>query len=71
MVTMVRFLLEWRGIVRERIVLPMVEVAQDCYAPIDLSLAVIKGRDANAATQAFIDFIATPQARQVMEHHGL
>lgn len=48
-----------------------VEVAQDCYAPIDLSLAVIKGRDANAATQAFIDFIATPQARQVMERHGL
>lgn len=48
-----------------------VEVAQDCHAPIDLSLAVIKGRDGHAPTQAFINFIATPQARQVMERHGL
>lgn len=47
------------------------EMLADCYEPIELSLAVIQGRDGSAATQALIDFIATPQARQVMQRHGL
>lgn len=47
------------------------EVAPDCYDPIELSLAVLGGRDQSASTRAFIEFVATPQARQVMQRHGL
>ena len=46
-------------------------IAQDCYDPIELSMAAIHGRADNAATQALLAFIATPQARAVMQRHGL
>lgn len=46
-------------------------IAQDCYDPIELSMAAIQGRADNAATQALLTFIATPQAREVMQRHGL
>ncbi|WP_370678812.1 molybdate ABC transporter substrate-binding protein [Comamonas sp. GB3 AK4-5] len=42
-----------------------------CHDPIELSLAVLEGRDRSPAAQAFIAFITTPQARQVMQRHGL
>ncbi|MDR2326817.1 MAG: molybdate ABC transporter substrate-binding protein [Acidovorax sp.] len=42
-----------------------------CHEPIELSLAVLQGRDHSPAAQAFIRFVATPQARQVMQRHGL
>lgn len=48
-----------------------VEIAADCHDPIELSLAVLLDREPNAATQAFVAFIASPQARQVMQRHGL
>ena len=47
------------------------EIASQCHEPIALSLAVIPGRDASPATQAFLRFIVTPQAREVMQRHGL
>lgn len=46
-------------------------IAQDCYDPIELSMAAIHGRADNAATQALLAFIATRQARAVMQRHGL
>lgn len=47
------------------------EIASQCHEPIELSLAVLQGRDATPATQAFLRFIVTPQAREVMQRHGL
>ncbi|WP_278536887.1 molybdate ABC transporter substrate-binding protein [Delftia acidovorans] len=48
-----------------------VPVAASCHPPIELSLAVLKGRASSPQLQALLDFIATPQARQVLERHGL
>lgn len=47
------------------------EIPSQCHDPIELSLAVIQGRGDSPATQAFLAFITTPQARQVMQRHGL
>lgn len=48
-----------------------VPVAASCHPPIELSLAVLKGRASSPQLQALLDFIATPQARRVLERHGL
>ena len=42
-----------------------------CYDPIELSAGVVKGRGDSAAARAFIDYLATPAARRVLERHGL
>ena len=47
------------------------EMPAGCHPPIELSLAVLKGRGATPRQQALLDFVATPQARQVLERHGL
>lgn len=47
------------------------EAPQDCYDPIELSVGVIKGRANSAATRAFLDYMATPDARQKLQRHGI
>ena len=47
------------------------EAPASCYDPIELSVGVVKGRGDSAAARAFIDYLATPAARQVLERHGL
>jgi molybdate transport system substrate-binding protein len=51
------------------------ELPASCHPPIELSMALLKGRgtspQAQARLQALADFVATPQARQVLERHGL
>lgn len=47
------------------------EMPSSCHPPIELSLAVLKSRGASPQLQALVDFVATPQARQVLELHGL
>ncbi len=42
-----------------------------CYDPIELSVSVLKGRGHSAGARAFIDYLATPEARGVLERHGL
>lgn len=42
-----------------------------CYDPIELSLGVVKNRGDSAAARAFVDYLATPEARRVLERHGL
>lgn len=42
-----------------------------CYDPIELSAGVLKGRGDSAAARAFVDYLATPAARTVLERHGL
>lgn len=42
-----------------------------CYDPIELSLGVVKNRGDSAAARAFVDYLATPDARRVLERHGL
>ena len=48
-----------------------VPMPADCHDPIELSLAVIDGRDSGAATRAFVEFVGTPEARAVLQRHGL
>lgn len=48
-----------------------IEISAQCHEPIELSLALLQGREATPATKAFLRFIATPQAREVMQRHGL
>ncbi|MGP1685226.1 MAG: molybdate ABC transporter substrate-binding protein, partial [Giesbergeria sp.] len=43
----------------------------NCYDPIELSLGVVKHRGDSAAARAFVDYLATPGARRVLERHGL
>jgi molybdate transport system substrate-binding protein len=47
------------------------ELPASCHPPIELSLAVIQGRENLPELKALVDFVATPQARQVLERHGL
>ena len=42
-----------------------------CYDPIELSVGVLKGRGHSVGARAFIDYLATPEARGVLERHGL
>ena len=47
------------------------EAPASCYDPIELSVGVLKGRANSAAARAFVDYLATPAARSVLERHGL
>ena len=47
------------------------DAPQDCYAPIELSVGVLKGRAEGAAVRGFLEFLATPTARRVLERHGM
>ena len=47
------------------------EAPASCYDPIELSVGVLKGRGDSAAARAFIDYLATPAARSVLQRHGL
>lgn len=48
-----------------------IEAPQDCYDPIELSVGVLKGRADGAAARAFLDYLASPAARKVLERHGM
>ncbi|RRD58030.1 molybdate ABC transporter substrate-binding protein [Comamonadaceae bacterium OH2545_COT-014] len=43
----------------------------ECYDPIEIVLGRVQGRAATPEAQAFIDFVATPEAREVLVQHGL
>ena len=47
------------------------EAPASCYDPIELSVGVLKGRGDSAAARAFVEYLATPAARSVLERHGL
>lgn len=42
-----------------------------CHDPIEIVLGRVQGRAATPAARAFIDFVATPEARAVLTRHGL
>ncbi|ADV00199.1 molybdate ABC transporter substrate-binding protein [Alicycliphilus denitrificans] len=48
-----------------------IDAPQDCYDPIELSVGVLKGRAGGAAARAFLNYLASPAARQVLERHGM
>lgn len=48
-----------------------IDAPQDCYDPIELSVGVLKGRAGGAAARAFLDYLALPATRQVLERHGM
>lgn len=48
-----------------------IDAPQDCYDPIELSVGVLKGRAGGAAARAFLDYLASPAVRQVLERHGM
>ncbi|MBS0466706.1 MAG: molybdate ABC transporter substrate-binding protein [Proteobacteria bacterium] len=48
-----------------------IDAPQDCYDPIALSVGVLKGRADHAAVRAFLDYLASPAARRVLERHGM
>lgn len=48
-----------------------IDAPQDCYDPIELSVGVLKGRAGGAAARAFLDYLASPAARKLLERHGM
>ena len=42
-----------------------------CHDPIRISVGVVRGRGDAPAAQAFLDFVAGPSARAVLQRHGL
>lgn len=48
-----------------------IDAPRDCYDPIELSVGVLKGRADGPAARAFLDYLASPAARQVLERHGM
>jgi molybdate transport system substrate-binding protein len=42
-----------------------------CYAPIEISVGLVSGRAPTPAVRAFLDYLVTPAARQLLERHGL
>lgn len=49
----------------------LMEVPQECYAPIELSAGVIRGRSSAPAVHAFMEYLASPAARAVLQRHGM
>jgi len=47
------------------------EAPQSCYTPIELSAGVIKGKGDKTAVRAFIDYLRSPAARQILARHGM
>ena len=48
-----------------------VDAPASCYDPIEISIGVLKGRGESAGARAFVDYLASPAARSVLERHGL
>lgn len=42
-----------------------------CYDPIEISVGLVAGRAATPAVDAFLDYLRTPAARELLERHGL
>ncbi|MDO5290625.1 MAG: molybdate ABC transporter substrate-binding protein [Pseudomonadota bacterium] len=49
----------------------VVEPPADCHDPIAIVLGSVQGRAATPQARAFIDFVATPEARALLSQHGL
>jgi len=51
------------------------EAPQSCYTPIELSAGVIKGKTGDtrsgAMVRAFVDYLKSPAARQILARHGM
>jgi len=47
------------------------EAPQSCYTPIELSAGVIKGKGNQAAVRAFVDYLNSAAARQILARHGM
>jgi len=47
------------------------EAPQQCYTPIELSAGIIKGKRDTAALRAFIEYLNSPAARQILARHGM
>ncbi|PAT41675.1 molybdate ABC transporter substrate-binding protein [Vandammella animalimorsus] len=47
------------------------EAPQDCYDPIQMSVGVLKQRGNAQAVQAFLDYLQTPAARQIIQRNGM
>jgi len=47
------------------------EAPQSCYTPIELSAGVIKGKGDAAAVRAFVEYLNSPAARQILARHGM
>ncbi|WP_227001304.1 molybdate ABC transporter substrate-binding protein [Pulveribacter suum] len=49
----------------------LIEAPQHCYAPIELSAGVLKGRGDVPAVRAFVEYLTSPAARAVLQRHGM
>lgn len=49
----------------------VLEVPPGCYPRIELSVGVLRGRSEAAAVRAFLAYLEGPQARQVLQRHGM
>jgi len=47
------------------------EAPQQCYTPIELSAGIIKGKSDTAALRAFIEYLNSPAAREILARHGM
>jgi len=47
------------------------EAPQQCYTPIELSAGIIKGKGDEAAVRAFVEYLESPAARQILARHGM
>jgi len=47
------------------------EAPQSCYTPIELSAGVIKGKESVATVNAFVEYLKSPAARQILARHGM
>ncbi|TEA79917.1 molybdate ABC transporter substrate-binding protein [Allopusillimonas ginsengisoli] len=48
-----------------------VQAPADCYDPIDISMAVMKNHEGDKAVKAWIDFVSSAPAREILSHYGL
>lgn len=48
-----------------------IEAPSECYRPIEISVAVMKGREDEPAVKAWLDYISTDSARQILAGYGL
>lgn len=47
------------------------QAPSDCYKPIVISVAVMKGHEANTAVKAWLDYISSDSARKILVRYGL
>lgn len=55
-----------QGRAGEALILPV-----SCHDPIRISVGLVRGRADTPAVKAFLDFIGSPAAREVLQRHGL